>query len=104
MSEQFVIPGHIFTPSLTRVQPNTTENTMAAPTTRTRKDAMARKDTLGFRLIFTTTFLVFLLAAVVDRLVPLRWIMGAAKSENYMAIFAEAKAAAATYTPFAFMG
>jgi hypothetical protein len=77
-----------------------TEMTM----TGTHSASRTRKDSLGFRLIFASTFLIFLMAAVVDRLVPLRWIMGAAKSENYMAIFAEAKAAAATYTPFAFMG
>ena len=63
-----------------------------------------RKDSLGFQLIFATTFLTFFAVAIVDRLVPLRWILGAAKSENYMAVFSEAKMAAATYTPFAFMG
>lgn len=63
-----------------------------------------RKDSLGFQLIFAITFLTFFAVAIVDRLVPLRWILGAAKSENYMAIFSEAKMAAATYTPFAFMG
>lgn len=63
-----------------------------------------RKDTLGYQLIFGATFLIFLVVAIADRLVPLRWIMGAAKTENYVAIFAEAKAAAMTYTPFAFMG
>ena len=64
----------------------------------------SRKDTLGFKLIFASTFMVFLAAAIADRLIPLRWLAGFAKSENYMAVFAEAKAAAATYTPFAFMG
>lgn len=63
-----------------------------------------RKDTLGYQLIFGATFLIFLIVAIADRLVPLRWIMGSAKSENYVAVFAEAKAAAMTYTPFAFMG
>ena len=77
----------------------TTEMTMAG-----RVSFQSRKDNLGFKLIFASTFVVFFAAAIVDRLLPLRWIMGAAKSENYMAIFAEAKAAAATYTPFAFMG
>lgn len=76
-----------------------TETTMTV-----RTQSRSGKDTLGFRLIFASTFLIFLLAAVIDRLVPLRWIMGAAKSENYMAIISEAKSAAATYTPFAFMG
>ena len=48
--------------------------------------------------------MIFFAVAIIDRLLPIRWILGAAKSENYMAIFAEAKMAAATYTPFAFMG
>jgi hypothetical protein len=63
-----------------------------------------RKDSLGYQLIFGATFLIFLAVAIADRLVPLRWLMGAAKTENYVAVFAEAKAAAMTYTPFAFMG
>jgi hypothetical protein len=78
---------------------STPESSMA-----TRHASQSRKDTLGFKLIFVVTFLTFFGVAVIDRLVPLRWVMGLAKSENYMAIFAEAKLAAATYTPFAFMG
>jgi hypothetical protein len=81
-----------------RLQP-TMETTMAG-----RSVSRVRKDSLGFKLIFAVTFAMFFGVAIVDRLVPLRWIMGLAKSENYMAIFTEAKAAAATYTPFAFMG
>ena len=70
----------------------------------TQTSSRSRKDTLGFRLIFTVTFLTFLMVALADRLVPLRWVMGLAKSENYMAVIAEARLAAETYTPFAFMG
>ena len=62
------------------------------------------KDTLGFKLIFAATFSTFFMVAIIDRLVPLRWLMGLAKSEHYTAVFTEAKMAAATYTPFAFMG
>lgn len=69
-----------------------------------RNASRTRKDTLGFKLIFAATFGAFFLVAIVDRLVPLRWLMGLAKSENYTAVFTEAKMAAATYTPFAFMG
>jgi hypothetical protein len=75
------------------------ETTMAG-----RSASRTRKDTLGFKLIFAVTFATFFAVAILDRLLPLRWVMGLAKSENYMAIFTEAKAAAATYTPFAFMG
>ncbi len=80
-------------------RPSTSERPMTS-----RHATQSRKDTLGFNLIFSVAFGVFFAAAVIDRLVPLRWIMGLAKSENYMAVFAEAKSAAATYTPFAFMG
>jgi hypothetical protein len=69
-----------------------------------RRMAAKRKDTMGFRLIFAATFLIFLMVAIIDRLLPVRWLMGAAKSESYPAVFAEAHSAAATYTPFAFMG
>jgi hypothetical protein len=75
-----------------------------SPTRVIVQSTVKRNDTLGFRLIFSATFLTFLLVAIVDRMVPLRWIMGAAKSENFVAVFAEAKTAAQTYTPYAFMG
>jgi hypothetical protein len=65
----------------------------------------SRKDTLGFRLIYATTFIIFLIAGILDRLVPLRWITGATGSaDSYLGVLAEAQAAARTYTPFAFMG
>ena len=69
-----------------------------------RNSSRVRKDSLGFTMIFLMSFAIFFVVAVIDRLLPVRWILGAAKSENYMAVFAEAKIAAATYTPFAFMG
>ena len=70
----------------------------------TSRTSRIRKDSWGFSMIFAATFAIFFAVAIIDRLLPIRWILGAAKSENYMAIFAEAKMAAATYTPFAFMG
>ncbi|MBX9927032.1 MAG: hypothetical protein K2Y05_11790 [Hyphomicrobiaceae bacterium] len=69
---------------------------------RTRKDA--RKDTVGFRMIYAATFTIFLVAAIADRLIPLRWMFGAAGSESYLGFMSEAQRAAETYTPFAFMG
>lgn len=69
-----------------------------------RNSSRPRKDSFVFNMIFAVTFAIFFMVALVDRLLPVRWVLGAAKSENYMAIFAEAKSAAATYTPFAFMG
>lgn len=73
-----------------------------AAQTRTRKDA--RKDTVGFRMIYATSFAIFLVAAIADRLIPLRWMFGAAGNETYLGFMAEAQRAAETYTPFAFMG
>ncbi len=78
-----------------------TEPPMAAQT-RIHKDA--RKNTVGFRMIYATTFAIFLLAAIADRLIPLRWMFGATNSESYLGFMAEAQRAAETYTPFAFMG
>jgi hypothetical protein len=101
MSPQISTAAHAArsTPTVPTMERTMTDHT--AP--RSRKDA-ARKDSLGFTLIYAATFAIFFVVAVVDRLVPVRWILGAAKSENYMAVFTEAKMAAATYTPFAFMG
>jgi hypothetical protein len=87
------------------MMPNSnSQRQMTEMTMSSRLTLRSRKDTFGFKLIYGAAFVMFFGAAIVDRLVPLRWVLGAAKSENYMAIFAEAKAAAATYTPFAFMG
>jgi hypothetical protein len=70
----------------------------------TKSAFRTRKDTLGFKMIYAAAFAVFLVAAILDRLIPLRWIMGATGSEKYLAILSEAQSAAKTYTPFAFMG
>ncbi len=70
----------------------------------TKTNSRTRKDSLGFRLIYATTFMIFLFAAILDRLIPLRWVIGVTGSETYLGILAEAQSAAETYTPFAFMG
>lgn len=81
-------------------------NTMTTPQLATRRDVRreSRKDSLGFRLVFAAAFAIFLVAALADRLVPLRWLIGAARDERYLDILSEAHRAAQTYTPFAFMG
>jgi hypothetical protein len=76
--------------------------TEAATTHRNRKDA--RKDSLGFRLIYSAAFATFLVAAVADRLIPLRWLVGATGQDSYLGVLTEARRAAETFTPFAFMG
>jgi hypothetical protein len=62
--------------------------------------ARRREETVEFRLIFAATFTVFLVAAMVARILPWQWQQQRAGSS----VFAEAKAAASTIVPFAFMG
>ncbi len=57
---------------------------------------------LEFRLIFTATFLVFLAAAVVARCLPWRWLPFT--QDRPRSLIDEARAAANTFIPFAFMG
>jgi hypothetical protein len=57
-------------------------------------------ETLQFRLIFAAIFLVFLVAAALARVLPRQWRMAGGDRS----IFGEARTAAATFAPFAFMG
>jgi hypothetical protein len=59
-----------------------------------------REETVEFRLIFATAFIVFLVAATVGRLLLGQWQPHRAGGS----VFAEARAAASTIVPFAFMG
>jgi len=59
-----------------------------------------REETVEFRLIFATAFIVFLVAATVGRLLPGQWQPHRAGGS----VFAEVRAAASTIVPFAFMG
>lgn len=61
-------------------------------------------DRSDFRLIFGASYLLFLLVAVGRRLLPVHRAEAAAGRRRRRSVFAEAKAAAATYLPFAFMG
>lgn len=56
-----------------------------------------------YRLVFATSYVVFLGVGAAQRLVP--WQGGpSARSAGRRSIFAEASRAAGTVTPFAFMG
>jgi hypothetical protein len=57
-------------------------------------------EALHFRLIFMAIFLVFLVVTAIARILPRQWRM----TGDNRSIFGEAKAAAATLAPFAFMG
>jgi len=57
----------------------------------------------AYRLIFATSFVVFLAVGAVQRLMPWQWRLPSRGAER-RSIFADASRAAGTVTPFAFMG
>lgn len=57
-----------------------------------------------FRLIFMMAFFIFLVVAIIARLLPRQWRPGSAGELSHKSIIDEAKAAASTVVPFAFMG
>lgn len=57
-----------------------------------------------FRLLFVASFAIFLLVAVVERVLPSSWRAHAFGPDSGKSIFGEARAAARTFVPFAFMG
>ncbi len=63
-------------------------------TGRTRRDEEAQ-----YRLLMAVSFTVFLIGALLARLVPARW----RSQREYQSPIAEARAAAQTTVPFAFM-
>ena len=62
------------------------------------------RDAIDFRLIYIASFSIFFASAVVGRLMPWRWPGWLSRSHRRGSIISEAKAAANTFTPFAFMG
>lgn len=63
-----------------------------------------REEAWDFRLIFATSFAIFLVAAVVGRLLPWRWSPRPAGRAGSKSVIAEARATTNTFVPFAFMG
>jgi hypothetical protein len=61
------------------------------------------RERLVYRLIFATSFLIFLAVGAVQRLMPWQWRLPA-RAAGRRGLFAEASRAAGTVTPFAFMG
>lgn len=61
-----------------------------------------RKDAWEFRLIFLLSFCAFFVAALLERLTPQHWRAG--KTNSRKSIFRQAKEAASTSIPYAFMG
>jgi hypothetical protein len=63
-----------------------------------------REEALEFRLLFALSFLVFLVVAIVERFLPRPWRSRLPGARGRRSIFGEAKAAANTFVPMAFMG
>jgi hypothetical protein len=67
-------------------------------------DAVRRGDLLQFRLIYTATFILFLAAALIKRLL-LPWHRGTGtRSQDKGTLFLRVKERAATFSALAFMG
>ena len=62
------------------------------------------RDAIDFRLIYIASFIIFFASAVIGRLMPWRWLGSASGARRSGSIIGEARAAANTFTPFAFMG
>lgn len=77
---------------------------MTAANTRRSSSKFKRTESIEFRLIFAAAFVVFLFAAVGERLLPGRWLNSANASEPRPTIISQAKAAANTCAAYAFMG
>lgn len=72
---------------------------------RTRTPARAdRAETLEYRVIFAAAFVVFLGAAVIERLLPHRLFSQSTDAEPKKSVLAQAKGAAKTCATYAFMG
>lgn len=73
------------------------------PATDTTRKAL-RHDRIAFRLFFVLCFPLFLLTAIVRRLRPSPPAFTSGVHQKRKPVFAEARAAANTVLPFAFMG
>ena len=78
----------------------------AAPMTRSSSPSSRprRGEVSEFRLIFMVSFAIFLMVAVIERVLPSSWRSHAFGPDSGKSIFGEARAAAHTFVPFAFMG
>lgn len=70
-------------------------------TTHVRRDA---RESLEYRLIFGVCFIVFLLAGVVERLVPWGWHVPTRDTRPPQSLLQQAWGAAGTCTAYAFKG
>lgn len=64
----------------------------------------ATEEARQFNRLFIVVFVLFLPVALIARLLPRSWRPWDLAGETSMSVIAEAKAAAGTFIPFAFMG
>lgn len=69
-----------------------------------RRDARDQKWSLEYRLIFGMCFLVFLLAGIVERLLPWSWLAPSRDTRLPLPLIEQAWGAAGTCTAYAFKG
>ena len=92
-----VLPLHPMMPARKEAAPMTTRSSSAPSRTR-------RVEAGEFRLIFLASFAIFLMVAVIERVLPSSWRSHALGHDGGKSIFGEARSAAHTFVPFAFMG
>jgi hypothetical protein len=63
-----------------------------------------RGEASEFRLIFMVSFAIFLLVAMVERVLPSSWRSQVGAPDGGKSVIGEARAAARTFVPLAFMG
>jgi hypothetical protein len=69
-----------------------------------RPSRSAKSETLQFRFIFAVTFVVFLLAGILEALLPFHWIGQNAQRIQRKSILERAADGARTCATYAFMG
>ena len=76
---------------------------MTTATSRQRSRGLHAKNRIEFRLLFALAFMVFLAAGLVARLTP-GWWLSDDRSASRTSLIEEARTAAGSTIPFAFMG
>ncbi|MEJ2603425.1 MAG: hypothetical protein P8172_09035 [Gammaproteobacteria bacterium] len=67
------------------------------------RSSLSARGAKQYHLIFAVGFTIFLMIAIVGRLLPRRWRESPPGARADLSIFEEARAMANTYVPFAFM-
>jgi hypothetical protein len=99
MSDQTVLDPDYPMPHMRRELQSTKQGVSMASSARRMS---RRKDTAEYRLVFVTCFAVFLVAAIISRLLPWHWLTPAERGKR-QSIIVEARDAANTALPYAFM-